>query len=417
MRDKPDRPDRPTGRRRRVGVGDIASYGLIVGAVALAWQIVIQPLTQRAPVETAIRLAPGSPLVLRRAAEAELVAGRVDNAAALSRDAFVRSPFDVRALRVVGLTEARAGREDQADDILTLAGNWSLRDDPTHAWLVERRLRRGDYASAFAHADTLVRRREDIQPEVFRLFTVAGTEDPQRSIPVTASLLAARPPWRAPFLYSLNKTPQDLQLFASLAVLLEASRAPLDNDELQFLYRTLLGNNQFEAVRTIRGQLERPPPGVPVTNGGFADAAAPEPFQWRLFQKAGIVAEIVNDDLRASNPALRVDYDGYASGTVAEQLTSLPPGPHYLNAEVRTEAGDPTARLAWTLSCATGGGAIASVPARGPGEDANSWTTLSARFEVPANCPAQWLRLETRADDQRAPTVVWFDRITISPAG
>lgn len=412
-----DKADRPAARRRRIGGGDIASYGLIIGAVVLGWQIAIQPLMQRAPVEVAIRLAPGSPLVLRRSAESELAAGRVENAAALSRDALVRSPFDIRALRVFGLTEARAGREDQADDILTLAGNWSLRDDPAHAWLVERRLRRGDYASAFAHADTLVRRREDIRPQVFRLFTVAGTQDPQRSLPVTASLLAARPPWRGAYLGSLNQTPQELQLAASLAILLEAGRAPLGNDELQGLYWTLLSKGQFEAINTVRERINRPPPGVAVTNGGFADAAAPEPFQWRLFQKAGIVAEIVADDLRPGNPALRVDYDGYATGTVAEQLTSLPPGTYRFAAESRTETGNPTARLAWTLSCATGGGAIASLTAGSPNATPNIWTTFSGRFEVPNNCPAQWLRLETRAADRRAPTAVWFDRVTISPVG
>jgi len=410
-----DKADKSSGARRRFGTGDFASYGLVVGAVVLGWQIAIQPLMQRAPVETAIRLAPGSPMVLRRAAESELAAGRAGNAAVLSRDALARSPFDVRALRVFGLTEAEAGRDAEADEVLTLAGNWSLRDDPAHAWLVDRRLRRGDYASAFAHADTLVRRRQDIQPQVFRLFTVAGTEDPQRSVPVIAGLLAARPPWRAAYIYGLG--PQDLQLFVSLAVLLESGRAPLDNGELQFLYRTMINSGQFEAIQTVRERIKRPPPRVPVTNGGFSDSEAPEPFQWRLTQKAGAAAEIVGDDLRASNPALRVAYDGYATGAIAEQLTSLAPGAYRFSAEVRIESGDPTARLAWTLSCATDGGQFASMPSVAPDAAPGTWATLSGRLDVPGNCPAQWLRLETRAGDRRSPTVVWFDRIVISPAG
>uniref|UniRef100_UPI0026284F5D hypothetical protein n=1 Tax=uncultured Brevundimonas sp. TaxID=213418 RepID=UPI0026284F5D len=303
------------------------------------------------------------------------------------------------------------------DDILTLAGNWSLRDDPAHAWLVERRLRRGDYGSAFAHADTLVRRRQDIQPQVFRLFTVAGVQDPQRSLPVIASLLAAEPPWRGAYLGSLSETPEELQLAASLAILLEAGPAPLTNDELQGLYRTLLDKRQFQALNEVRTRINRPPPGVAVTNGGFADTAAPEPFQWRLFQKAGIGTEIAADDLRPSNPALRVDYDGYAAGTVAEQLTSLPPGSYRFTAEVRAETGEPAARLAWTLSCATGGDAIASVPGGVSNAAPNRWTTLSGRFEVPDGCPGQWLRLVTRADDHRSATLVWFDRIVVSPNG
>ena len=413
-----DRADRAATPRRAIGAGELASYGLIIGAVLLGWQIAIQPLIQRAPVEMAVSLAPGSPLVLRRAAESELAAGRVENAASLSRDALVRSPFDVRALRVFGLTEARAGREDAADEILTLAGNWSLRDDPAHAWLVERRLRRGDYASSFAHADTLVRRREDIQPQVFRLFTAAAVADPQRALPVVASLLSAKPPWRPAYLASLNLTPEGLQVAGNLAILLQAGREPFSNQELQDLYGSLINAGGIQAIQTVRGRLNRPSLATLVTNSGFDEADHPGPFQWRLYEKAGIAAEITADDLAPSNVALRVVYDGYATGTVAEQLVYLAPGAYRLTAAVRTESGNPVDRLAWTLTCATaGGGERASTPAGAAGAPTGAWTTLSGRFEVPANCPAQWLRLETRAADRRDPTLVWFDRVRLARAG
>jgi hypothetical protein len=324
----------------------------------------------------------------------------------------------VRALRVFGLTEARAGREDAADEILTLAGNWSLRDDPAHAWLVERRLRRGDYASAFAHADTLVRRREDIQPQVFRLFTVAGNADPVRSLPVVARLLAAKPPWRPAYLASLNLTPEGLQVAGNLAILLQAGREPFSNQELQSLYFALLTAGGPEAIQKVRGRLSRPPLDTRITNSGFDEADHPGPFQWRLFEKAGIAAEITADDLAPANPALRVVYDGYATGTVAEQLVYLEPGAYRLTAAVRTESGHPADRLAWTLTCATaGGGERASTPAGAAGAPTDAWAALSGRFEVPANCPAQWLRLETRAADRRDPTLVWFDRVRLARAG
>ena len=413
-----ERADRSVSRSLRPGGGELASYGLIIGAVLLGWQIVIQPLIQRAPVEMAVSLAPGSPLVLRRAAESELAAGRNENAASLSRDALVRSPFDVRALRVFGLTEARAGREDAADEILTLAGNWSLRDDPAHAWLVERRLRRGDYASSFAHADTLVRRREDIQPQVFRLFTAAAVADPQRALPVVARLLAAKPPWRPAYLASLNLTPEGLQVAGNLAILLQAGREPFSNQELQDLYGSLINAGGIQAIQTVRGRLNRPSLATLVTNSGFDEADHPGPFQWRLYEKAGIAAEITADDLAPSNVALRVVYDGYATGTVAEQLVYLAPGFYRLTAAVRTESGNPADRLAWTLTCATaGGGERASTPAGAQGDSTDAWAALSGRFEVPANCPAQWLRLETRAADRRDPTLVWFDQVRLARAG
>jgi len=403
-----------TGRWRFSG-NEIASYALICAAVLLAWQIVIHPLKQRAPVEVAVRLAPGSSTVLTRAAASELAAGRVDAAAELSREALVRAPFNVTALRVLGLTEARSGRESEADDILTLAGNWSLRDDPAHAWLVERRLRRGDFASAFAHADTLLRRRSDVQPQIFRLFTVAGEQDPQRALPVVADLMSARPAWRDAYLASLEGSPQQLQLAANYAVLLQAGRAPMSNEELAHLYRNLLRRDQYAAMAQIRGRLNRPPPSKAVTNGDFADLAAPEPFQWRFVQKAGIVADIVEDDLRPANLALRIDYDGYASGIIAEQLLLLPPGAYRFSTGIRIESGGPTARAVWTIWCATGGGTVASIPVVGTA-DSSEWKTLSAPLIVTSACPAQWLRLEARPEDRRSPTVMWFDNLRVSPA-
>lgn len=416
MRDQADISAAPARKRGRAT--EAASWALIAGGVLLGWQVVIQPLIQRGPAEIAIRLAPTSPLVLRRAAESELEAGqknnnavRYGNAADLSREALARSPFDVRALRVVGLTEARAGREAVADDILTLAGNWSLRDDPSHAWLVEHRLKQGDYASAFAHADTLVRRRDDIRPRVFELFTTAAAIDTQRALPQVAVLLSARPPWRQAYLESLYANARGLQVAVNLAVLLQAGRAPLTNDELHQLYIQLLEKGQIDAVRVVRARLNRPAATTLVTNGGFGDASAPEPFQWRLAQDAGVVAEIVPDDVRPADPALRVDYDGYSASRIAEQLMFLAPGLYRLSAESRAEEGDPAARLALTLTCAPGDLRILSTPAAAPG--AQVWTPFSTTFSVPSGCPAQWLRLETRSGDKRERTAAWLDRVAL----
>ncbi|RZJ46053.1 MAG: hypothetical protein EON86_00110 [Brevundimonas sp.] len=401
---------------------EFATWGVTVAGVVLGAQVLIQPLVERAPAEFAIVVAPTSPMVLRRASESELAAGQKDNnprrytqAAALARDAFARSPFDVRALRVVGLTEAKAGREDVADDILTLAGNWSLRDDPAHAWLVQHRLKQGDYASAFAHADTLVRRREDIRPQVFQLFTTAAATDGPRALPQVAVLLSARPPWRQAYLESLHGDARGLQVAINLAILLQAGKAPLTNDELAQLYIQLLEKGQLEAVRVVRQRLNRPSNAALVANGGFGDASAPQPFQWRLAQDAGVVAEIVPDDVRPADPALRVDYDGYASSRIAEQLLFLAPGRYRLSAESRVEAGEPAKRLALTLTCAPGDLPILSTPAAAPG--AQVWTPFSATFDVPAACSGQWLRLETRAGDTRQRTAVWLDRVAVTRVG
>ena len=405
-----DRTDISTPRRDIVS--ELAPYILTIGAVVLAWQIAIQPLLQRAPVDIAVRLAPGSPLVLRRAAEVELAAGRDANAATLARNALSRAPFDVRALRVIGLTESRAGRANRADDILTLAGNWSLRDDPTHAWLVEHRLRRGDYFSAFAHADTLVRRRGDLQTSVFRLFTVAAAQDSERALPVVAELLAANPPWRSAYLTGLYESPEGLQVAAALAVMLQAGRAPMTTAELQELYLRFLEKGQIEAVKAVRERLRRPPLGA-VTNGGFDNDSVPEPFHWRLIQKAGVTAAIMADDLVPGAFALRVEYDGYAAATMARQRTFLSAGRYRFGFQSRTELGNPADRMVWTITCADAAEPVLAIPAIRDTQPGSRWGASSANFFVPNGCASQWLELRGNPLDTRAPMVAWFDRISI----
>ena len=396
----------------------IASYVGIAGAVVLAWQIGLQPLIQRTPVELAVRLAPGSPLVMRRAAESELAAGRDDNAASLARDALVRSPFDARALRVVGLTEARAGREDRADDILTLAGNWSLRDDPTHFWLTGRRLRRGDYSSSFAHADTLARRRAEHRPGIFRLFTTAAREDPNRVYPVLDRLLSANPSWRYEYFASLHENVEGLQVAANLAILLDDGPSPLTNTELRQLYLVAVAQGQIGIVTAVRDRLNRPPKGPLLANGDFSSPESPEPFQWLFIQMAGASASAAPDDVTAGNAALRVEYDGYSTATLARQQTFLEPGRHRLTARTRIESGDPHNRLAWSMSCQTGERGFLFASAVGQGiKTGEPWKAGAWDFFVPANCTSQWLELRGQPRDARSPMVVWFDSVAISAAG
>lgn len=400
-------------RPRRIDFARIAPPALTVGAVLLAWQIAIQPLIERAPVATAVRIAPRSALVLSRAAEAELAAGRLENAAALGRESLARAPFDVRALRVVGLTEARAGRLDRANELLTLAGNWSLRDDPSHAWLIEHRLRRGDYASAFAHADTLARRRPDVWPQIFQLFTTAATEDPQRALPVVANLLAGDATWRLYYLNSLYGDLRGLRIAVNLAVLLQGSKVPLKNNELHQLYAALLSQGQIDAIKAVRTRLNRPRGNVAVSNGDFEDPNVTPPFQWELVQKAGAVADILTDDEGRGDAALFVNYDGYTSADMARQLTLLEPGRYRFRADYKVADGDAVDRMMWTITCA-GQPPVLSTPSV-PVAGKQGWATITTEFSVPANCPSQWLALQGRPADSRTSMLVWYDRVSIVP--
>ncbi|MES2835247.1 MAG: hypothetical protein V4707_11115 [Pseudomonadota bacterium] len=388
----------------------LAPYAVLILAVWAAWQIVCAPVLERAPPEIAIRISPTSPTVLRRAAEAELAARRFDNAENLARRALQAAPFDVRALSVIGMAIAERDR-DTADEILTLAGNRSLRDDPTHAWLMQERLRRGDYASSFAHADTLARRRPDLQPGIFNLFRTAAREDP-RSLRPLISLLSVSPPWRTTFFDSLYVDPQGGPVLAALAIGLQNTSGPLDDAELGRLYGYWLETHRVEAVRLVRDRIGRPSPNVLLTDGDFLESSPPGPFGWTLNQSPDFTAAVMNDDRRGGDSALRVDLQGIGGGRVAQQFMLLRPGAYRFSFEARSESEAADTGLIWRIECIGGGRVMErrldALAGNGP------WISFENSFVAPSGCEGQRLVLEAPPSERRGPQrVVWIDRIRI----
>lgn len=400
---------------RRDPVSGVALYGLIAGAVWLAWEIVKVPIIDRAPPATAVRVAPGSAQVLRRASEAELQAGRNQNAEALATKVLETTPFDARALRVLGLAVARSGDSDRADELLTLAGNWSLRDDPAHAWLIERRLRQGSYTSAFAHADTLARRRPGQGGPIFNLFATAALNDSRALVPL-ARLVGESPPWREAFLYYLLRRPDGGPVVLGMGIALEDTDGPLTSQELRSVYQHWFAENRFPAMSLLRQRLGRPGSPQALQDGDFSEQ--PEnallPFDWNLPVQPGIAGALIEDDVRPGDTALRVEYDGYASGVAAEQILMLEPGARKLTGEYRVEVSPDDSRLRWTITCIESGTAVGewSVPVASATEQ--RWKRFEASFDIPAErCTTQRIRLESAPGDRRDFTVAWFDKFRV----
>lgn len=389
-------------------------YGLVVLAIWLGWEVVKPVLADRAPVAMAVRVAPGSPTALRRASESELAAGRSDNAAALAKAALVHRPFDARALRVLGLAEARADRTQLADDLLTLAGNWSLRDDPTHGWLVQQRLRQGNYYSAFAHADTLARRRPDIYPQVFNLYATSGLEDP-RAINALVRLIAEDPPWRRYFFNYLYFTrPEAAPLAGVLVLQLQKTRSPATDEELGMLYGVWLSQSRFEGVGRLRSLLGRPRVSSGVTNGDFSTPLDGQimPFGWSSEPAAGLNLEILPRPGDPKDRALLVNYSGYSDHVITSQVLTLAPGRQRLTAEIRLNRGE-GAGLVWKVSCLGASTPIAALSVEGGSGD--KWSQFSGNLVVPAsNCPLQRIDLVTGLADGRASIEAWLDNVKIT---
>lgn len=381
-------------------------------AIWLAWQILSALIVVRGPPLLAIRLAPSSALALARAAEAELTGGRSDSAVALARLSIELSPFQVRALRVLGLAEAKEGDEARADELLTLAGNWSLRDDPSHGWLIQRRLEQGDYRSALAHADTIVRRRSDMAAPIFNLFTTAALLDP-RVEPVLAERLAVAPPWGRGYLRSLYQKTESLPLLPRLAIRLENTPGRFNDTELGILYRNWVENRRLAGLTAIRSALGRPPMSLLVVDGDFSGKDGVEPFTWALGVGPGLFVIEVEDDLRSDNTALRVEYNGRGNTVLAEQLLLLKPGAYNLRGESRAESAA-LPRIEWAVICFESNQTIGRYR-QPPAEAGQDWRPFQFAFTVPAeNCTAQYLRLRPLPEVRQAVDIVWYDNISIS---
>lgn len=400
-----------TGRRARYWARDALAAALVVLGVWLAWQATREMLLVRLPPQTALTIAPASPLALSRAAEAEFEAGRPETAARLAREALSRAPFDVRALRVAGMVEAKSGDAARGEALVTLAGNWSLRDGRAHLWLLEHNLRRGAYGSGFAHAETLIRRRPAVQPVLFELFTDVALAD-RRAVPALTQTVAADPPWRPAYVAHLSRDPMGQLLAAELAYNLAGKPGAFDAEERATLYGALVGAQRYEVLRVLRDRLEGQTGGV--IDPGFSQDQALGPLGWSFHANSGFTSERIAGPDESSGAALHLTSDGYAGGVAADQLLLLRPGSYRLRARWRIEQGQPGGRVAWTLTCLADGGApVRLVLTTG---EAHRWRQGETAVQVPPGCAAQRLALTLQPGERRRTLELWTDGVQVVAA-
>lgn len=381
----------------------IAIVGLCVW---LAWAVVINAVVWRGPPGLAVKLAPTSPVALTRLAHAEQRARRMAPAEALARAGLSQAPFNAVALRVLGMGLHEKGETERAEPIMTLAGNWDLRDSPTQLWLFEQRVRAGEHASGFAHLDTVLRRRADIRERLFDVVKQGLQEDPQVFGALTGRLALA-PNWRASFLAYLARDPAGRRQAVSIAASLKRSDQPLNADEIRSLSSALLAAREAAALKWMAQRLDLLN-SKPLRDAAFEGDLAPPPFGWDIQGGAGASVEVVSDDAWDTR-ALLVSHDGLSVAPLARQLLALEPGRYVLRGRSRSEEGP--FEYYWRVACV--GGPASAPPARSePGLD--PLTT----FAVPAaQCDLQWLELRTRLGERTRQSVAVFDDLSIVRRG
>lgn len=395
---------------RRTWIGG-AVLGLV--GLALGWTIVVEALVQVAPPRLALAVDPNSALANAYAAQDAYAAKQMGQAAALARKSLTLQPFDVVALRVAGLADAARNGPDHADQTMTLAGDWSLRDQLSQAWLFGQRLRHRAYGSAFAHADALMRMDNDILPSMFKLFDQIVAYDP-KALGALGQRLAADPPWRQAYFESLGGDPQRQLVAAELAVGLASGPHPATRPELSALLSNLVAQQRYAIADQVWRRVGGAEAARAPADGGFDAPQTPDPFGWRITGGEGATVQILDDGVGRGGHALRVDYDGYSDPSLVKTFMTLGPGPQRLTGRLRSELATGADQLGWVVSCADDGRPLAE--AKGPASaQPGAWTTFSETFTVPpTGCAGQWLTLEPYPGERPNPTTVWYADLAVA---
>jgi hypothetical protein len=172
---------------------------------------------------------------------------------------------------------------------------------------------------------------------------------------------------------------------AVLALADPAHRRP-DSPWLPTLLQSLVANGDYTRARAIwssvgGGRAD----GELLYDTSFSSPGPPPPFNWALTSSTVGLAE------RQPGKRLHAIFYGNDDGVLASELILLPPGAYRLAMQI---VGGPVhaEALRWSVRCATSPDAIAAIAVDQAAM--HGWT-----FEVPANCPAQWLELSGRSGD------------------
>ena len=328
--------------------------------------------------------------------------------AADSRRILEYSPYEVVALRNIGIITASNDDEKGAARLLGVAARLSLRDYLTHAWLLDYRFRTNEVAPAVKEADILLRQDEQNWPVIIPAL-IALSRDP-RIIDPLARTLATRPYWRGTYLTRLGSDNSFPDATYTMLTRLKAIGSAAAKEELDPYF--IKSADRLSPAQLFAQWVALLPPGAEsagkglLREGDFAGLDASPPFGWRLYPADGVYAE------RSTGPAgmgsaLYVSYSGELETIFANQQLVLPPGHYRFAGRVYAEDAIDAGVFRWSIVCMTKGatGVLGTAPVNPqPGQLGR----YAVEFDVPAKCDQQQLALTGTARDTTFDTLALY---------
>lgn len=355
----------------------------------------------------------GAPLGAQRRIGTMAPGALPPDAAREARQALRESPADGRAYGVLAQVAEAGGDAMGARQLYATAARRWPRERLAHARLAQYAFESGQPAAGMVHLDALLRIAPATRIPVLTALLPAAAESPFRTALVQR--LRLDPPWRdaLPAALLAANTPGD----AALA-LLDALAAAGPLREAETAARVALldrAGRHAQARATWLASLpseQRAGTGL-LYDGGFEHPRVSGGYGWRFRPPAGVSMGIGHGHPREGEAAMLVDFDGRAVrfDTLA-QFLALGPGEYELRAAADNRVGS-TRPFAWRLTCTADGRVLLELPLA----EADGWRQVQGRFEVPADCGRQELRLRHEArslPERQLRGRLWLDAMEIA---
>jgi hypothetical protein len=315
-----------------------------------------------------------------------------------AESALMNDPLNPRALRILGQAADAAGNDSDALMFMQAATRLSLHESVADYWLMRKSTAAGDYKTAIAYADVLLRTNLGFGRFVAPLLAHFADKEPSAS--VVKALLNTNPPWRSIFFAFLPEGVSDVRTPLDMLLALKTNPTPPTSREIDDYLTYLIARKYYSVAYYAWLQLlpaeELKHVGL-LYNGNFANAPSGLPFDWAITQGSGVTIDIVPQRDNNDERALSVDFlYGRVDYHSVTELVLLAPGTYQFEGKYKGELLGPRG-LKWRVACVGDPNApIAESPMIGG--VASTWKDTKFTFTIPdADCRAQYVRLDLDA--------------------
>lgn len=386
------------GRSLTIGLIGVSA---LVAAIAMGCDAAGNAWARSNPA-LALRLAPGNPAALARAADLKLAKSEPILDVEAIRQALRAAPLSAALIRSLALSSADSSEKTRR--LMTLAERSTRRDIPTQFWKIEDAVERGDIPEALHHYDIALATSRDAQAVLFPIL-IRSLSDPdiranlkgylrQDRVWVKAFLTQAiaegAPADVGQLIADLEPSRRSKEILAARAGLVGALTVRKDYVGLRQYTATLWPAAQ-SAIRQFAINSQTTNPSL-------------RPLTWELTDDGDVRAQAVDDG------DLVISASNGARGIAARRIVLLSPGNWKLSHAVKTASDVPVPDVAWDIQCLTGNG------------ESSVWRQSLARgqsrFEremtIPADCQATEFRIVAGANfDEAANSTITMSGLSL----